>query len=638
MKSLKILWRVAANELAAWCRTSATLDYKKLESRVDHEGISFLTITLPSFCKDFERGLEQEKVDSNLFAGFSRQAGGPLPRFLGGFLRQVFDVNTGRLLDSPSTDCIFAVRQLTLMFGKILIPCSDARIRDAVRGYIQCEQEVEHAAHVGSKELYERFSRVAALLFADVFQELENELYKDSLVLPRHGPGKTADGLRGNAKFDQRVWPSRMEGMFGFIEHAAPTWILGLEKVESGAIQFLEPGQEQPVKVVLVPKTLKTPRVIAIEPTCMQYMQQALAIPLVRLLESERAGNHTRLQASKGQIGFTDQVPNRLLAMRSSVTREAATLDMSEASDRVSTRHVDHLVSRWPLVREALMVTRSSKASVPGNGIQSLAKFASMGSALCFPVEAMVFLTAIYLGIEQELNRQLTRRDILSLRGEVRVYGDDLIVPVDYVRSVIDVLELLGFKVNTGKSFWNGKFRESCGGDYYDGEDVTPVRVRREWDDLLSHSCHLKRVAKARRKPYQFSSPSQTVAQELESLVALRNLFYMKGLWQTAKHLDSVVGSVISHFPIVESTSPALGRWSASFQPMAERIHPHYHTPLVKAYVSVPKIPSSQATGFGALLKFFLKPGDEPFADERHLERQGRPEVVDTKLRWMAPY
>jgi len=249
-----------------------------------------------------------------------------------------------------------------------------------------------------------------------------------------------------------------------------------------------------------------------------------------------------------------------------------------------------------------------------------------------------VFLTAIYLGIEQELNRQLTRRDILSLRGEVRVYGDDLIVPVDYVRSVIDVLELLGFKVNTGKSFWNGKFRESCGGDYYDGEDVTPVRVRREWDDLLSHSCHLKRVAKARRKPYQFSSPSQTVAQELESLVALRNLFYMKGLWQTAKHLDSVVGSVISHFPIVESTSPALGRWSASFQPMAERIHPHYHTPLVKAYVSVPKIPSSQATGFGALLKFFLKPGDEPFADERHLERQGRPEVVDTKLRWMAPY
>jgi len=410
------------------------------------------------------------------------------------------------------------------MFGKILIPCSDARVSGALSGYIECEKEVARAAALGSDELYSNFSRIAALLFSDVFSELENELYKGVAAIPRHGPGKTADGLRGNAKFDQTEWTTRLESMFSFIEHASPSWRLGLEKVESGGVNFLEPGAERPVKVVTVPKTLKTPRIIAIEPTCMQYMQQAVAIPLVRLIESARVGKNTRLNAVMGQIGFRDQVPNRLLAELSSISVEGATLDLSEASDRVSTRHVRALVSRWPLLQEALMVTRSLKASVPGYGEIPLTKYASMGSALCFPMEAMVFLTAIYLGIEQGLNRRLTRNDVLSMRGKVRVYGDDIIVPIDSVRNVIANLELLGFKVNSDKSFWNGKFRESCGGDYYDGTDVTPVRVRRVFPT------------------------SRSDADEVVSLVSLRNLFYADGFWSTAKHLDGIIEKLLLRF------------------------------------------------------------------------------------------
>jgi hypothetical protein len=497
------------------------------------------------------------------------------------------------------------------MFAKILLPTTEKRERDAIRGYIECEQEVRRNAELDHPE-YLDFRRIASLLFQDVFAELENQIYKDELV-PKHGPGLTADRLRGNSKFDQREWPLRLESVFPYGEYAIPNWRYFAARIDDG-VNFLELGQERPVKVVLVPKTLKTPRIIAIEPTCMQNMQQAVATSLVELLEVKRIGFNSRNNVVEGQIGFREQVPNRLLAQEGSLTRGLATLDLSEASDRVSVRHVENLVSNWPLLREALLATRSSKASVPGFGVIPLSKFASMGSALCFPIEAMVFLTVVYMGIEKELKRHVTRGDIVAMSGKVRVYGDDIIVPTDYVRSVIDSLELFGFKVNVNKSFWNGKFRESCGGDYYDGQDVGIVKVRRVMPS------------------------SRNDVSEVVSLVELRNLFYSRGMWSTAKHLDKTIGKVLPYFPIVESTSPLLGRISFSFGYAGERECPNLHRPLVRGYVARSTIPSSQATGIGSLLKCLLKQGREPFADSKHLERQGRPETVDIKLRWMTPY
>jgi hypothetical protein len=497
------------------------------------------------------------------------------------------------------------------MFGKILIPCSDARVKGALDGYVKCEKEIREADELIPEAAFSAFSRISALLFRDVFTEFENEFNEGKLV-PRHGPGATSDGLRGNAKFDQFEWPSRLEYVFPYGEYALPSWRFYTDLIEK--VNFLEPGAERPVKVITVPKTLKTPRIIAIEPTCMQYTQQAVSRKLVELLESKWIGRNDRPNACLGQIGFKDQVPNRLLAQKGSREGSLATLDLSEASDRVSKRHVEHLVANWDILKEVLMVTRSSKASIDGYGTMSIFKYASMGSALCFPIEAMVFLTVVYYGIEQELKRRLTLKDIMSFKGKVRVYGDDIIIPVDYVRSVNDALRLFGFKVNVNKSFWNGKFRESCGGDYYDGSDVTPVRVRRTFPS------------------------SRTDVEEVESLVALRNLFYSNGMWQTAKHLDKIIGKVLPYFPVVESTSTILGRTSFAFGYQAERECPRLHRPLVKGYVARYRTPRSSVSGYGALMKFFLKQGEEPYADKRHLERQGRSKSADIKLKWLTPY
>jgi hypothetical protein len=227
-------------------------------------------------------------------------------------------------------------------------------------------------------------------------------------IMPKHGPGATADRLSGNRKYGQVQWPLRLESLFPAIEFIIAGW----DYQRLSDVNFVEPGAELPVRVITVPKTLKTPRIIAIEPTAMQYVQQAL---LEMFLEE-----YVKDDILTSFLGFDDQVPNQQLARKGSIDGSLATLDLSEASDRVSNQLVRTMLARFPHFAEGVDACRSRKADVPGHGVIRLAKFASMGSALCFPMEAMVFLTVIFLGIQDELNEPLTRRTLLEFVGRVR--------------------------------------------------------------------------------------------------------------------------------------------------------------------------------------------------------------------------
>jgi hypothetical protein len=403
-------------------------------------------------------------------------------------------------------------------------------------------------------------------------------------------------------------------------------------------VNILEPGAEMPVKVIPVPKTLKTPRIIAMEPACMMYTQQALLRCFLSSLGRDELLSKV--------IGFDDQLPNQELARQGSADGLTATLDLSDASDRVSNQLVRRMVSRWPHLDKAIDATRSRRAEVPGVGVIRLAKYASMGSALCFPVEAMVFTTLIFMGIQRSLNVTMTRKDVNLFRDTVRVYGDDLIVPVDHVLSVVRTLEHFGARVGSDKSFWTGRFRESCGREYFNGSDVSLVRVRQALPDTTAD------------------------ATEVIATVALRNQLYLAGYWRTVRWLDKRLGKLMRYFPIVAPTSSVLGRVSfLGYQ--TERMHPFLHSPLVRGYVVQAKAPSDELGDTGALLKCLLKLESEdtrgveshldlvpcyrsglarlisepsplslPLAgqDERHLERSGRPKRVGIKLEWRSPF
>jgi hypothetical protein len=600
MKSLQLLWNVLAQECASICCTSAAMDCKTVDSRIKHEGLSFLTITLPEFGKDLQKGLDRGQVDRSLFSSFKRK--GELPRFLGGYLDLVFDRTSGRLLDQPDIDAIRSIRQLTLGWSKISIPCTRARERDAMNGFVKCEQDVRAFDKRLTRVDSLRFQQMSAMLFGSVFSKIDRKVY-DGEIIPRHGPGKTADRLLGNKKFMQRNWTERLEEVFHFGDFLFPSPSY-YDKYEE--VNILEPGSEIPVKVVSVPKTQKTPRIIAIEPTAMQYAQQGLLHEVVGELERDDFLSNV--------LGFSDQTPNQRMAESGSSNGDLATLDLSEASDRVSNQLIRIMTGRHPHLHAAVDATRSRKADVPGHGVIRLSKFASMGSALCFPFEAMAFLTMVFIGIEESLNRPLAPKDIYSFRDKVRIYGDDIIVPVDHVQAVVFALEHFGAQVNKSKSYWNGKFRESCGKEYFDGHDVSIVKIR------------------------QLLPTQQQDATEVISTVSTRNLLYWAGYWQTARWLDAKLSRVLNDkYPLVSSTSPVLGRESVLGYD-TQKISTTTHSPLVRGFVVSVRTPFNRLDDSGALLKYFLKRTDKPFFDRNHLERSGRPQAVHIKLRWSSPF
>jgi len=631
-----------AEEFAMRCCTSATRDIKTVAGRIEHEGLSFFAITLADLGKAVQKWLDSGIVDSSQYSAFAfkRRQGHDtgLPAFLWGFLSRVFDPVSGVLLEDPDVEAIYAIRQLTLFFSKIALPeeslagnsqegrgrkaVTPLRERRAMSEFLECESEVKYADSILDPAYMAEFKNMSALLFGDVFSKVDRDVYWDRLV-PKHGPGAVADRLSSNDKWASRTWTRRLDRLFDGRSYLLPNRHFADEGAD---IDLLEPGAEIPVRVISVPKTLKSPRIIAIEPACMQYMQQAV---LRSLLSAIREDGFLRRV-----VGFDDQEPNRLLARSGSLSGSLATLDLSEASDRVSNQHVLAMLEAWPHLSAAVQATRSRKADVPGHGVIRLAKFASMGSALCFPIEAMVFLTVIFLGIQRELSTTLSRHELIKLFGErVRVFGDDLIVPSEYVLSVVDELSAFGHKVNVSKSYWTGRFRESCGREYYDGHDVSIVKMRQ--------------VLPTRR---------QDVSGVIAT-VSLRNQLYWAGLWRSAAWLDRFLGKMLKHYPTVAPTSPLLGRESAlgyEFQ----RLDPNLHSPLTKGFFVEAKSPQDHLEGSGALLKCLLRSNPSqwglpslfrvrrnaplfdslPSVDVEHLERSGRPEHVSILLGWRSPF
>jgi hypothetical protein len=97
----------------------------------------------------------------------------------------------------------------------------------------------------------------------------------------------------------------------------------------------------------------------------------------------------------------------------------------------------------------------------------------------------------------------------------ILVYGDDLIVEDDsrYVK-LPEIFEKYKLKINVDKSFTSGSFRESCGCDAFQGEVITPVRIKKELTTADPVS--------------------------IAALVDSSNMLYKTGYWHLAKCLREI--------------------------------------------------------------------------------------------------
>jgi hypothetical protein len=215
-------------------------------------------------------------------------------------------------------------------------------------------------------------------------------------------------------------------------------------------------------RLSFVPKNDKISRCICTEPTLNTYFQLGLGWHLT-----------LRLRERYGICLHDQQFKNRDLARLGSITDSLITLDLSGASDSISLNMVKSLFPpdfvRW------LEWLRCKETQVPGLGTVQLHMISSMGNGYTFPLETLVF-SAVVTSAAQLRGIPLGKSRFGNTWG---VFGDDIICPSELARDVIHLLDVLGFTVNSDKTFVKGPFRESCGSDFYLGTNIRGVYLRK---------------------------------------------------------------------------------------------------------------------------------------------------------------
>lgn len=187
------------------------------------------------------------------------------------------------------------------------------------------------------------------------------------------------------------------------------------------------------------------------------------------------------------------QEKHRKFVIEFSKTLSHATADLSEASDSITSELLNRMLPRkW---YNALKKTFVRQLDVDGVRY-STASVLPMGNGATFPVETLVFYCLIRAIGELSGNfntvvypygsARIGTSANVRVKAVYSVYGDDLIYPSLIHKYVVEVFPQLHLKLNLEKTFVNQQFRESCGSDYYRGQDVRPYFMKGEACELSS--------------------------------------------------------------------------------------------------------------------------------------------------------
>jgi hypothetical protein len=204
--------------------------------------------------------------------------------------------------------------------------------------------------------------------------------------------------------------------------------------------------------------------------------------PDINMFLQKGVGRYIRSRLLRFGVNLNDQSINRRYARIGSLDSSLATLDLSAASDSVTTSCVQALLpTDWYLYLNDI---RSQSVQVDGETYRT-EMFSSMGNGFTFELESLIFLALMRACAYFE-----------GISGVISVYGDDIIIPSGLYDTATWVLSVFGFTPNASKSFHTGPFRESCGGHYLLGNDVTPFYLKRP----ATHLTDVIRVANQLRR------------------------------------------------------------------------------------------------------------------------------------------
>lgn len=309
---------------------------------------------------------------------------------------------------------------------------------------------------------------VARRLLAKVFQDWDSVLID---CYPRLGPGAVAEGLNPLEKW-QHLWKSYHGWYF--------TPLSGANDLEGYPRVWGESPYEtlESARLCAVLKDTWAWRLITIESCVKAFNQQLCRSAMLECLAKCGDTRHLHLTDVRFEDGipYDGQLSQQLRALHGSKGAngegdilQQCTIDQKDASDWIGVLQVEDV---FPAnVYQALASCRSYY--VVQKGFENLPvvqrSFAGMGNACTFVVQSIMFWVTL-----ESLRR------VTGLPGQIHVYGDDIICPSGmlHIADGFGLMKSLGWKINQKKSFFavDGRFRESCGAQAYNGRDVTLVR------------------------------------------------------------------------------------------------------------------------------------------------------------------
>lgn len=425
-------------------------DKETIKNRVQSEGLTFATQTLPKLSEGLFQYLEAGSVNYPSFA-LDKHGKHPL------FLKKLF-----ALACRPcelQTEAIRYIYQISVLFSKLKGPYPESVLRKQLADFVRVDKELAEL---------DLFDEVNFPILEQARQNI-NDLFFGSDIIreskPRPGPGGTNTPVPKHLRYRPRVLYTDVDEHVPYLEYFLVNGYDSVHQTKFWLSLYNSKVKEPTSRQKFVHKKVGKARGICLEENEVQYLQQAFRHAIYDWIETR--------SPAKGRICFTDQSVNQRLALAGSYTGLLATLDESEASDRILRSLVSWLYQDLDF-HDALMALSTRVIEFPKEFNEPplrTVKYAPMGSALCFPIMATVHWALI--------------KAIVSLTGlgsavqeEIYVYGDDIIIPVSAVEAVLTYLPRFGMKLNKSKSFWRSGFRESCGVHAYNGVDITPVFVK----------------------------------------------------------------------------------------------------------------------------------------------------------------
>lgn len=346
-------------------------------------------------------------------------------------------------------------RQISALFKKLKflsVPGVDKK-RNAIKKFLQSNRNCKQMngifdAHARGDCL---FDPAVESLFFEASRKIARVLGDcptfEQLKL-RFGPGATTLTKKSDASIVEKLGAGldcseglidMLNSILGEVPH-----LCDVHCCEATDDHWVIPVQVADSKMHFAPKDAETDRAMVPQPS-------------IDSLVSLGLGDYMTDRMRRFGLPLDDQTINQRHALEGSLHGTKATLDLVDASNRISRRLVHELFPvDWALLLDRCRIT---SVTIEDQKVD-LEMFATNGNGFTFPLETLIFWA-------------LTSS--VGPSNWASVYGDDIVVNTDAVDSAISLLEFCGFEVNRRKSFWSGPFRESCGADYYSGIDIRPI-------------------------------------------------------------------------------------------------------------------------------------------------------------------